>query len=101
MYHLICELNFSAYMQRKQHNVIVLNAQRLEAGPWYLTAASNTRVVGQYSAMFIDYLVSRGLQLEKLHLIGLSLGAQMAGVAGFNVRSGKIARITGTSLKFS
>lgn len=75
--------------------MIVINAQRLEAGPWYLTAATNTRVVGQYTAMFIDYLVSRGLRLDSLHLIGLSLGAQMAGVTGFNVRSGRVARITG------
>lgn len=82
-------------MQRKQHNVILLNAARLEAGPWYLTAATNTRVVGEYTAKFIDYLVSRGLRLEALHLIGLSLGAQMAGVAGANVKSGRVARITG------
>lgn len=82
-------------MQRKQHNVIILNAQRLEAGPWYLTAASNTRVVGEYTANFIDWLVSRGLRLETLHLIGLSLGAQMAGVTGSSVKSGRITRITG------
>lgn len=86
-------------MQRKNYNVIVLNAQRLEAGPWYITAASNTRVVGQYTAKFIDYLVSRGLRLKMLHLIGLSLGAQMAGVTGQNIRSGKVARITGTLSK--
>lgn len=85
----------TAYLQRKQHNIILLNAQRVEAGPWYVTAARNTRVVGEYSAIFIDYLVSRGLYLPSLHLIGLSLGAQMAGVCGANVRSGRISRITG------
>lgn len=67
----------------------------MEAGPWYLTAARNTRVVGEYTAVFIDYLVSRGLYLPSLHLIGLSLGAQMAGVCGQNVKSGRISRITG------
>ncbi|KAF2889057.1 hypothetical protein ILUMI_17116, partial [Ignelater luminosus] len=84
----------TAYLQRKQHNLILLNAPRLEAGPWYFTAAGNTRVVGEYTATFIDYLVSRGLQLQSLHLVGLSLGAQMAGVTGSNVRSGRIPRIT-------
>lgn len=87
--------NFSAYLQRKTHNIILINAQRIEAGPWYLTASKNTRVVGEYSAIFIDYLVSRGFYLPSLHLVGLSLGAQMAGVCGQNVRSGRIARITG------
>ncbi|XP_017785625.1 PREDICTED: pancreatic lipase-related protein 2-like [Nicrophorus vespilloides] len=85
----------TAYLQRKDHNVILLDAQRMEAGPWYLTAARNTRVVGEYTAAFIDYLVSRGLYLPSLHLIGLSLGAQMAGVCGQNVKSGRIQRITG------
>ncbi|XP_049820579.1 pancreatic lipase-related protein 3-like [Aethina tumida] len=85
----------TAYLQRGDHNIILLNAQRLEAGPWYLTASKNTMVVGEYTAKFIDYLVSRGLYLPSLHLIGLSLGAQMAGVCGQNVRSGRISRITG------
>lgn len=82
-------------MQRKKYNIILLHALRLEAGPWYFTAARNTRVVGEYTARFIDYLVSRGLYLPSLHLIGLSLGAQMAGVTGANVRSGRVVRITG------
>lgn len=74
----------------------MLQAPRMEAGPWYFTAARNTRVVGEYTAKFIDYLVSKGLYLPSLHLIGLSLGAQMAGVTGRNVKSGRIARITGS-----
>ncbi|KAH1027547.1 pancreatic triacylglycerol lipase [Dendroctonus ponderosae] len=85
----------TAYTQRGDHNIILLNAPRLEAGPWYLTAAQNTRVVGEYTAEFIDYLVSKGLYLPSLHLAGLSLGAQMAGVCGRNVKSGRIRRITG------
>ncbi|KAJ8976338.1 hypothetical protein NQ317_009790, partial [Molorchus minor] len=85
----------SAYLQRGDHNIVLMNAQRLEAGPWYLTASKNTRVVGEYTAKFIDYLVSKGLYLPSLHLTGLSLGAQMAGVCGQNVKSGRIRRITG------
>ncbi|CAG9824110.1 unnamed protein product [Phaedon cochleariae] len=85
----------TAYTQRGDHNIILVNAPRLEAGPWYLTASKNTMVVGQYTARLIDYLVSRGLHLPSLHLTGLSLGAQMAGVCGQSVRSGRIQRITG------
>ncbi|KAG5878261.1 hypothetical protein JTB14_026697 [Gonioctena quinquepunctata] len=85
----------TAYTQRGDHNILLVNAPRLEAGPWYLTASRNTMVVGQYTAQFIDYLVSRGLYLPSLHLTGLSLGAQMAGVCGQSVKSGRIQRITG------
>ncbi|XP_018569957.1 lipase member H-like [Anoplophora glabripennis] len=85
----------TAYTHRGDHNILLVNAQRLEAGPWYLTASKNTMVVGQYTAEFIDYLVSRGLYLPSLHLTGLSLGAQMAGVCGQSVKSGRIQRITG------
>ncbi|KAJ8961732.1 hypothetical protein NQ318_021332, partial [Aromia moschata] len=88
----------TAYLQRGDHNVLLVNAQRLEAGPWYLTAAKNTRVVGMYTAKMIDYLVSRGLYLPSLHLAGLSLGAQMAGVCGQNVKSGRIRRITDSDI---
>lgn len=91
-------LEFSAYLQRGDHNIVLVNAPRLEAGPWYYTASRNTLVVGQYTAQFIDYLVSRGLYLPSLHLTGLSLGAQMAGVCGQSVQSGRIQRITGKLL---
>ncbi|XP_044259395.1 lipase member H-B-like [Tribolium madens] len=85
----------TAYLQRGGYNIILLNAPRLEAGPWYYTAARNTQIVGEYTAKLIDYLVSRGMHLPSLHLIGLSLGAQMAGVCGQSVKSGRIFRITG------
>ena len=49
----------AAYMQRGDTNVIMVDARRLEAGPWYFTAAQNTWYIGQHAAAFIDYLVSR------------------------------------------
>lgn len=85
----------SAYTKRGNHNIILVNIQRLVAGPWYSTSVGNTRVIGEYTAKFIDYLVRQGLNLEKLHIIGHSLGAHMAGICGFNVKSGKVPRITG------
>ncbi|XP_068626109.1 pancreatic lipase-related protein 2-like [Battus philenor] len=83
-----------AYIRRGDTNIIMVEAQRLEAGPWYITAAENTWYIGQYAARFIDYLVSRGLKLSNTHLIGHSLGAQSAGVAGGALTSGQVARIT-------
>ncbi|KAJ0169767.1 hypothetical protein K1T71_014373 [Dendrolimus kikuchii] len=84
-----------ALMQRGDTNVIMVEASRLEAGPWYFTAAHNTWYIGQFAAKFIDYLVSRGLNLNTTHLIGHSLGAQAAGVAGGHLKTGRVAKITG------
>ncbi|XP_022835288.1 pancreatic lipase-related protein 2-like isoform X2 [Spodoptera litura] len=84
-----------AYMQRGDSNVIMVDAARLEAGPWYPAAAHNTWYVGQYAARLLDYLAARGLRLNHTHLVGHSLGAHAAGVAGAALRTGRVARITG------
>ncbi|XP_048003434.1 uncharacterized protein LOC125239791 isoform X1 [Leguminivora glycinivorella] len=84
-----------AYMVRGDVNFIILDESRLEAGPWYFTAADNTWYIGRFAAKFIDYLVSRGLDLAKTHLVGHSLGAQAAGVAGAFLTTGRVSRITG------
>ncbi|XP_063543640.1 pancreatic lipase-related protein 3-like [Cydia strobilella] len=84
-----------AYMLRGDVNFIILDVSQLEAGPWYFTAADNTWYIGRFAAKFIDYLVSRGLDLSKTHLVGHSLGAHAAGVAGAFVTSGRVSRITG------
>lgn len=81
-------------MARGDHNFIAIHAPKLLAGPWYGTAVRNTGVLGKYTARFVDYLVSRGLDLSTLHLIGMSLGGQTAGVCGHYVK-GRVARITG------
>ncbi|RVE42421.1 hypothetical protein evm_012936 [Chilo suppressalis] len=89
-----------AYMLRGDTNFIILDLSRLEAGPWYFTAAENTWYIGNFAAKFIDYLVSRGLDLKKTHLVGHSLGAQSAGVAGSALKSGRVSRITGLDPAF-
>ncbi|XP_052776289.1 pancreatic triacylglycerol lipase-like [Mya arenaria] len=60
----------------------------------YSQAAANTRVVGTELGTLISTLRSeRGVRADKIHIIGHSLGAHIAGYAG-NVSPG-IARITG------
>ena len=49
-------------------------------------------------AKFLDYLDSRGIPLSNMHVIGFSLGAEVAGFAGQNLRHGRaprLQRITG------
>lgn len=83
-------------MQRKEeYNVILVNAKLLVAGPWYITSVANCVAIGKYVALFVDYLVSKGLPLSNIHLIGHSLGAHMAGNTASNIKTGRITRLTG------
>ncbi|KAJ8961715.1 hypothetical protein NQ318_021315 [Aromia moschata] len=83
------------YLERSNFNIILVNNERLLAGPYYVTAANNVGPIGQYSAAFVDFLVQKGLHLSRLHIIGMSLGGQIAGITGKNIISGKASRITG------
>lgn len=60
----------------------------------YSQASANTRVVGAEIARLLNFLrANAGVSLDKIHLIGHSLGAHIAGYAGRRVRN--INRITG------
>lgn len=60
------------------------------AVPNYVRAAANTRLVGRQLAKLIRNL---NVPLEKVHMIGFSLGAHVAGFAGAEL--GNVSRITG------
>jgi hypothetical protein len=71
--------------------------------PWYVAAVRNCKVVGLYLARFLDYLDSRGIPLSNVHVIGFSLGAEVAGYTGQHLKAGKnprLPRITGESYRF-
>jgi hypothetical protein len=62
----------------------------------YAIAVQNARITGEHVAELIDFLVAKGgAKLEDFHIIGGSLGAQVAGFTGQNIKTGKVARITG------
>ena len=54
--------------------------------------------VGILVGQFIDFLISRGATYSQFHVIGFSLGAHVAGLAGATV-TGTLPRITGTLIK--
>ena len=62
------------------------------AVPNYVRAAANTRLVGRQLAHLVRNLE---VPLDKVHLIGFSLGAHVAGFAGAEL--GNVSRITGKS----
>lgn len=80
--------------QEAHANVIVINWLE-RAHQLYTTAVNNSEIVGKEVALLIDWLQQvTDLPLEKLHLIGYSLGAHVAGFAG-KAALNKIGRITG------
>ncbi|XP_066901536.1 lipase member I-like [Halyomorpha halys] len=82
-------------MSTGRDNLIVVDWSSLAAGPWYHSAVANTKVVAKWLAGVIDSLVIRGLPLESFHVIGFSLGAEIAGLTAKKISVGKLRRVTG------
>ncbi|KRY70521.1 Lipase member H, partial [Trichinella pseudospiralis] len=76
----------------QNNNVIIVDWTSGSIGPNYYQAASNTRVVGAVLADFVSTLVkSFKISLNRLTLVGFSLGAHACGFAGKNL--GGLSRI--------
>lgn len=96
--HLLCQLcnNYcflEAFLQDSDVNVIVVDWCTI-AGESYLTAVAALPAVGRHLGNFIKWLTTLGVTYDKVHVVGHSLGAHLAGNAG-KVTEGKIKRITG------
>lgn len=84
------------YLSRGEYNVILVNWAKLAGLPWYVTAVRNTRIVGPQLARLVEWLAARGaVSLPDLHVIGFSLGAEIAGFMGKALSPRKVGRITG------
>ncbi|GLV35847.1 uncharacterized protein CBL_09914 [Carabus blaptoides fortunei] len=84
----------SALMSVDDFNIVCVDWERGAELPNYIKAAANARLVAKQLAMLIRGLEERaGLARERIHLIGFSLGAHVAGFAGTEIRN--ISRITG------
>ena len=63
--------------------MILINWPKLAVLPWYITAVRNAKVVGPYLAHMISWLdAQKAVSLSKIHVIGFSLGAEVAGFMG-------------------
>ncbi|XP_039295518.1 LOW QUALITY PROTEIN: uncharacterized protein LOC111056619 [Nilaparvata lugens] len=84
----------SALMSVEECNVICVDWEKGATFPNYVRAAANTRLVGKQLSMLIAGLHEKlHLPLHKVHIIGFSLGAHVAGFAGAQLKN--ISRITG------
>ncbi|KOC68546.1 Hepatic triacylglycerol lipase [Habropoda laboriosa] len=90
-------MNFlPVYLKRGEYNLIMVNWGKLAALPWYVTAVRNTRTVGPQVARLVNWLDRLGaVSLANLHVIGFSLGAEIAGFMGKALAPRKVGRITG------
>ncbi|CAL7952330.1 unnamed protein product [Xylocopa violacea] len=80
----------SALMTVQECNIVCVDWGPGSAVPNYVRAAANTRLVGRQLAKLVRSL---NVPLERVHLIGFSLGAHVAGFAGAEL--GNVSRITG------
>ncbi|RWS28300.1 pancreatic triacylglycerol lipase-like protein [Leptotrombidium deliense] len=81
------------FLIKDEYNVILVDWSKGNLPP-YPQAVSNARVVGAVIAFFVNYLKeTTKITLDSVHIIGHSLGAQVASYAG--KRLSKVGRITG------
>ncbi|XP_062547945.1 endothelial lipase isoform X1 [Armigeres subalbatus] len=76
-----------AYQKRNDHNVIILDWTQLVDGNYLLEAVPNCKKFGYKLGSIILAMINSGLDVDKLHLVGHSLGGQLAGFAGRTVIS--------------
>lgn len=78
------------------YNIISVDYNPIAREPCYIQAARNTELVGMCTAQLIDELVQNfDFNLTQFHVIGFSLGGQVAGFIGNYIESGKLERISG------
>ncbi|XP_057322618.1 pancreatic lipase-related protein 2-like [Microplitis mediator] len=80
------------YLSVGDYNIFFVD-WRVLADRFYLSAVANARVVGVFLARFIVAMKLEGA--ENIHLIGHSLGAQIAAVAADYLSYYRVSRITG------
>ncbi|KAG5675550.1 hypothetical protein PVAND_005446 [Polypedilum vanderplanki] len=86
-----------AYFQRGEFNIISVDYNELAKYPCYFSAVTNTRTVANCTAQLIDFIIDNEIfNIESIHVIGFSLGAQTAGlIANYLKSDRKLKRITG------
>ncbi|XP_053226811.1 lipoprotein lipase [Podarcis raffonei] len=84
-----------ALYQREPHSNVIVVDWLSRSSLHYPDSAAYTKEVGEDVAKFVDWLEEQfSYSLNKVHLLGYSLGAHVAGIAG-SLTTNKINRITG------
>ncbi|KAM3937500.1 lipoprotein lipase [Leptodactylus fuscus] len=84
-----------ALYKREPHSNVIVVDWLQRAQQHYPVSAGYTQLVGQDVASFIDWMEEMfNYPLDNIHILGYSLGAHAAGVAG-SLTTNKVNRITG------
>ncbi|KAJ7402866.1 Lipase member H-A [Pitangus sulphuratus] len=75
-------------------NLIIVDWNRGATTVNYITAVENCRKVAEILKNYIDQMLEHGASLDSMYMIGVSLGAHVAGFVGQKY-NGKLGRITG------
>jgi pancreatic triacylglycerol lipase len=86
----------SALLQKGDFNTFSVDWSVGASTSSYITARSRVEDVGRVVAQFVDFLSRVGsMNFSTLSLIGHSLGAHIAGIAGKRVTRGRVQSIIG------
>lgn len=93
----VAKLLGNALLDLEDANVIFVDWEKGAAGPGYALAAANTQLIGRQLAILITDMVALNGDPAKIHMIGFSLGAHVAGFAGkaLKLLDIRVGRITG------
>lgn len=83
------------FLETQDVNVLAVDWSPIAWSFNYYAIVEEVPNVGYYLAEMLTFLVSQGCDPKSFHLIGHSLGAHVAGFAGFFLDEWKIGRITG------
>ncbi|XP_066476704.1 lipase member I [Tiliqua scincoides] len=81
-------------LEREDFNIIIVDWNRGATNLYYPTAVANVKDVAEILTRYIAQMMAHGASLDSVYMIGVSLGAHIAGFVG-KTYSGKIGRITG------
>ncbi|KAG9436247.1 lipase member H-A [Apis mellifera carnica] len=87
------QLITNAYLENTEDNILALDYRNVST-EFYLFAVPDLYKVGKSVAAALDNMIENGINSKNIHIIGHSLGAQLAGIIGRNMNY-KIGRITG------
>ncbi|GAB0095882.1 inactive pancreatic lipase-related protein 1 [Sergentomyia squamirostris] len=88
-----------AYLARNDHNILILDWAQLADGNYLIDAFPNLKPLAHSLASSILKMAMDGFRLDKFHVVGHSMGGQLAGLIGREVirqseKAAKLKRIS-------
>lgn len=75
----------SSYIDRKDHNILVVEWSNYSAGNYLLESIPNAHKIGELVGKALLTMRDQGFHLGKFHLVGHSLGGHLVGFIGRSV----------------